>query len=59
MGSDFSLKTFQGSGFEIIHELPLDVIDLISMKSRAVSLVQEKGNPAIIEIPLTTTGIER
>lgn len=58
MGSDFSLTTVEGRGFEIKHGLPLNVMDILSIKSGAFKIVQKKENP-IIEIPLTTTGIER
>lgn len=58
MGSDFSLTTVEGRGFEITYELPLDVIDIFSMKTEAFATVQEKDSP-MIETPLTTTGIEK
>lgn len=58
MGSDFSLTTVEGRGFEVTYELPLDVIDILSMKAEAFGTVQEKDSP-IIEMPLTTTGVER
>lgn len=58
MGSDFSLKTVQGRGFEIKQGLPLDDMDILSIKSGAFKIVQEKERP-IVEIPLMNTDIER
>lgn len=56
-GSDISLKTVQDHGIEMKYELPLDVMDVISIKSGAFMIIQEEGSP-LSEIPLITD-IER
>lgn len=56
-GSDFSFETVEEKGFEIAYGLPLDVLDILTIKSGAYSIVQEKGSQSI-EIPLLSTDIE-
>uniref|UniRef100_A0A2H8TZF4 Apolipophorin n=1 Tax=Melanaphis sacchari TaxID=742174 RepID=A0A2H8TZF4_9HEMI len=56
-GSDFSLETVQKRGFEMVYGLPLDVMDILTIKSGAYSTVQEKGSQSI-EVPLLSTGVE-
>lgn len=57
-GSDFSLKTSKGRGFQMVYGLPLDEIDVLSLKSGAFATVQEKGSP-LSEIPLIAPNVER
>ncbi|VVC28237.1 Vitellinogen, open beta-sheet,von Willebrand factor, type D domain,Lipid transport protein, N- [Cinara cedri] len=57
-GLDYALETIKGHGFEMIYELPLDVMDVLSAKSGAFSIIQEKGSPTI-ETPLMSPGVER
>jgi len=57
-GSDFLLKTTQGQGFEMVYGLPLDVMDILTIKSEAFSIVQEKESESI-EIPLTSADVDR
>lgn len=52
-GSDISLKTVEDHGFEISYGLPLDTMDVISIKSEAFTIVQEEDSP-LSEIPFTT-----
>jgi hypothetical protein len=56
-GSDFSLETVKNRGFQIVYGLPLDVMDILTIKSGAYSIVQEKGSQSI-EIPLSSTDVE-
>jgi len=57
-GSHFSLKTIQDQSFEMVYGLPLKVMDILTIKSGAFSIVQEKGYKSN-EIPLTSTNVER
>lgn len=57
-GSDLSIETIEGRGFEIVYDLPLDVIDLFSVKTGAYAIVQEKGSP-MNETPLMPNNVER
>lgn len=57
-GSEVTMETVPGSGFKIIYDLPLDVMDILSIKSGVFNTVQEKGSP-LTETPLMNTGIER
>ncbi|XP_060861024.1 apolipophorins isoform X2 [Metopolophium dirhodum] len=57
-GSDISLETTQGRGFEMVYGLPLDVMDILTIKSEAFSIVQEKESESI-EIPLTSADVDR
>lgn len=52
-GSDFSLTTVKDHGIEMSFGVPLDVVDVISIKNEAFIVVQEKGSP-ISETPLTS-----
>ncbi|XP_026815483.1 apolipophorins [Rhopalosiphum maidis] len=56
-GSDFSLEMVQNRGFQMVYGLPLDVMDILTIKSGAYSIVQEKGSQSI-EIPLSSTDVE-
>lgn len=57
-GFDFSLETVQGRGFEMVYGLPLNVMDILTIKSGAFSIVQEKGSEPV-EIPITSTDVDR
>ncbi|CAH1725498.1 unnamed protein product [Aphis gossypii] len=56
-GFDFWFEAVEEKGFQIAYELPLDVIDILTIKSGAYSIVQEKGSQ-LIETPLLSTDIE-
>jgi len=56
-GSDVSLETVQNRGFQIVYGLPLDVMDILTIKSGAYSIVQEKGSQSV-ETPLSSTDVE-
>lgn len=53
-GSDVTVETVDGRGFEIAYGLPLNVMDVFSLRTGAYQMVQEKGSP-LIENPLGTT----
>jgi len=57
-GSDFSLETIQDQGFQMVYGLPLKLMDILTIKSGAFSIVQEKGSESV-EIPLTSTDVDR
>lgn len=57
-GSDISLQTKQERGFELVYGVPLKVMDILTIKSEAFSIVQEKGNQSI-ETPLMSTDVKR
>lgn len=58
-GSEITMETVRGRGFEIIYKLPLDVMDVLSVKSEAFALVQENGSPLSETLFERNTGIER
>lgn len=57
-GFHFSLDIIDGRGFDMVYGLPLDEMDLISIKTGAYSTVQERGSPAH-EKSLSTQGIKK
>lgn len=57
-GYDISLKSAKGRGFQMSYGLPLDVIDVLSVKSGASSTVQERGSP-LSETPLIAPNVAR
>jgi len=42
----------------MVYGLPLDVMDILTIKSEAFSIVQEKESEPI-EIPITSTNVDR
>jgi len=42
----------------MVYGLPLDVMDILTIKSEAFSIVQEKESESI-EIPLTSADVDR
>jgi len=58
-GFDSLFEAVKGRGVEMVYELPLNVMDVLSMKSEAFATVQEKGSPLNEVLFTSNTGIER
>jgi hypothetical protein len=57
-GFNFSLNIVEGRSFEMVYGLPLNEMDLISIKSGTYSTVQERES-SLHEEPLSTPGMKK
>lgn len=58
-GFNSSFEAVKGRSVEMVYELPLNDMDVLSMKSEAFATVQEKGSPLNEVLFTSNTGIER
>jgi len=58
-GFDSIIEAVKGRGVKMDYELPLNVMDVLSMKSEAFATVQEKESPLNEVLFTSNTGIER